>query len=256
MFYLISVVATLIFILMVTAFVVSYLKEDNTVADTAWGLGFITAAWTSFLQTAHYQPVGYLVTLLVTIWGVRLIWHINLRNKGKGEDPRYKKMRSDWGSWAPLHSFFKIFMFQGFLLLIIAYQLLVINANPHAPLTGLIFVGLIVWIIGFLFESIGDYQLYAFMKDSAHHGQIMSSGLWQYTRHPNYFGEISMWWGIYIMACTAPLGLSAIISPLTITFLLLFVSGIPLAEKMLDTNPEFQTYKKRTSILIPWFPKK
>jgi steroid 5-alpha reductase family enzyme len=256
MLYLIACVSTLIFILMVCAFIVAYVRQDNTVADTAWGLGFIIAAWASFLYGQHFQPVGYLVTTFITLWGLRLIVHINMRNKGKGEDPRYKKLRANWGAWAALHSFFKVFMLQGLLLLIIAYEILVINANSHAPLSALACAGLVLWIIGFLFESIGDYQLYTFMKNPTNKGQIMSSGLWHYTRHPNYFGEITMWWGIYLMACTAPFGLSAIISPTTITFLLLFVSGIPMAEKMFANNPEFQEYKKRTSMLIPWFAKK
>lgn len=256
MFSLILLTASLIFLLMVCAFIIAYIKQDNTVADTAWGLGFIIAAWGSFLYAENSQPTGYLVCTLVTLWGLRLILHINARNKGKGEDPRYKQLRAQWGIWATLHSFFKVFMLQGLLLLIIAYEIIVVSANTNAPLTPLIYLGLIVWIIGFLFESIGDYQLYTFMKNPAHKGQIMTSGLWHYTRHPNYFGEITIWWGIYLMACTAPLGLSAIISPLTITILLLFVSGIPMTEKMFESNPAFQAYKEKTSALIPWFPKK
>lgn len=256
MFSLIIFTSSLIFLLMVFAFIIAYIKQDNTVADTAWGLGFILASWASFFYAGNSQPVGYLVCALVTLWGLRLILHINSRNKGKGEDPRYKKLRAQWGIWVTLHSFFKIFMFQGLLLFLIAYELLVINANHDAPLTPLIYLGLAVWIIGFLFESIGDYQLYTFMKNPASKGQIMTSGLWRYTRHPNYFGEITMWWGIYLMACTAPLGLSAIISPLTITILLLFVSGIAMTEKMFESNPAFQIYKEKTSALIPWFPKK
>lgn len=256
MFSLIIFTSSLIFLLMVFAFIIAYIKQDNTVADIAWGSGFIIATWSSFFYAGNAQPAGYLACSLVTLWGLRLILHINARNKGKGEDPRYKKLRAQWGIWATLHSFFKVFMLQGLLLLLIAYELLVINANTHAPLTLLIYLGLAVWIIGFLFESIGDYQLYTFMKNPANKGQIMTSGLWGYTRHPNYFGEITMWWGIYLMACTAPLGLSAIISPLTITILLLFVSGIAMTEKMFESNPAFQVYKEKTSALIPWFHKK
>ncbi|MCX5922208.1 MAG: DUF1295 domain-containing protein [Candidatus Dependentiae bacterium] len=250
------IISCLVFILMTCTFIVAYIKKDNTIVDTAWGLGFIVVAWSSFLLGAHHQPAGYLVSALVTLWGLRLILHINLRNKGKGEDPRYKAFREEWGAWAPLHSFFKIFMLQGFLLLVIAFQIITVNNATFAPLTTLTFIGLLVWIIGFLFESIGDYQLYAFMKNPANKGQLMTLGLWRYTRHPNYFGEITMWWGIYLMACTAPYGIIAIISPITITSLLLFVSGIPMTEKMLEKHPAFAAYAQKTSVLIPWFPKK
>jgi len=249
-------VGLIIFLLMVCAFSIAYIKSDNTVADLAWGLGFIVVAWASFIKAGTYQPLGYVVCSLVTLWGVRLFIHINLRNKGRGEDPRYKEMRLRWGAAAFVHSFFKVFMLQGFLLLVIAYEVIVINNNPYAPFSFLAVLGVALWIVGFLFESIGDYQLYTFMKDPSNKGKIMMSGLWQYTRHPNYFGEICMWWGIYALAYMAPFGLSALISPCAITFLLLFVSGIPMTEKMFADNPAFNEYKKRTSVLIPWFPKK
>lgn len=256
MISLILCVCFLVLSLMLGAFIIAYFKRDNTVADTAWGLGFILVAWSSLIQAGHYQSLGLVATGLVTLWGLRLITHINLRNRGKGEDPRYKNMRTRWGASAALQSFFKVFFLQGILLLIIAYQIVVINANPNAPLSLLSYLGIVIWGIGFFFESIGDYQLYAFMKTEANKGKVMMSGLWRYTRHPNYFGEIMMWWGIYLCACLSPYGLSALISPLTITYLLLFVSGVPLTEKMFAGNPEFELYKQKTSVLIPWFPKK
>ncbi len=241
---------------MVCAFIIAYIKEDNTIADTAWGLGFSVVAWASLMQNGNYQLAGLITTILVTIWSIRLIWHINLRNKGKSEDIRYKKMRESWGAWAPVHSFFKVFMLQGVLLLIVSYEVMVINASSNAPLTYWGIMGICLWFIGFLFEAVGDYQLYIFMKNPENKGKLLMDGLWRYTRHPNYFGEICMWWGIYGLAIASPYQLSAVMSPITITILLVFVSGVPMTEKLLAVHPDFANYKKRTSALIPWFPKK
>ena len=256
MLYLIIFIAVALFIFMSSAFLIAYVKEDNSVADIAWGLGFVVVAWISFISAGHFQPAGLAATLLVTLWGLRLSTHIYLRNRGKKEDPRYTQLRAHWGARQALNTFFKVFMLQGLLLLMISFEVIVINSQVYAPVTLLVILGVIIWIVGFLCEAIGDYQLYTFMKNPAHHGQLMTHGLWRFTRHPNYFGEITLWWGMYIIACTAPFGLVAIISPLTITTLLLFVSGIPLTEKLMAQNPAFAQYKARTSMLIPWWPKK
>jgi len=178
------------------------------------------------------------------------------RNRGRGEDYRYANWRRTWGRWFVPRSFLQIFMLQGFFLMIIAIPLILINRPGAGGLRPLDFVGAAVWILGFLFEAVGDFQLRAFKADPANKGRIMDIGLWRYTRHPNYFGEAVMWWGIFLVALSAPGGWAAIVSPLVITGLLLRVSGVTLLEKKYAGNPAYADYVRRTSAFVPWFPKK
>ena len=233
----------------------SLIKKRNDVADTAWGLGFVLLAWVSFYLGQAQGARGLLVGLLVSIWGIRLAWHIHRRNKGKAEDYRYAKWREEWGKWFYLRSYGQVYLLQGALLFLIVLPILFINTSAGQDLGVLDFVGLAVWILGFVFESVGDAQLARFIKDPTNKGKLMQSGLWRYTRHPNYFGEVTMWWGLWIIALSVPNGLYGIIGPLTITFLILKVSGIPMLEKKMEENTEFVEYKKRTSIFFPLPPK-
>lgn len=248
--------ASTIFIYMSALYLIAQKKKNNSIVDVGWGLGFSIIALTSFFYNAQHEIPQSIVTALTLIWGLRLSIHIYLRNKGKGEDKRYAAMRESWGKWEPLYSFFQVFMLQGFLMLVVTYPVVLINTSINIQLTPFCIAGFIMWLIGFFFEAVGDYQLTQFLKNPENKGRVMRYGLWQYTRHPNYFGELMMWWGIFLMAVTIPGGFMTIISPLTMTFLLLFVSGIPLLEKPFEQNAEFQDYKKVTNALIPWFPKK
>ncbi len=132
------------------------------------------------------------------------------------------------------------------------------NSSDIASLRVVDFIGLFIWIIGFLFQSIGDYQLKQFVSNRENKGRIIKSGLWKYTRHPNYFGEATMWWGIFVIGLnpSSNAGLYGIFSPLIITYMLLFVSGVPMLEKKYKDNEEFQKYAKVTNKFVPWFPKK
>ena len=233
-------------------FVVSLLKKRNDVADVAWGLGFDTLSWISFFFYGVGGLRGLIVCLLVSVWGLRLAWHIYSRNKNKPEDYRYQQWRQDWGKWFYLRSYFQIYLLQGTLLYLIVLPVLLINMSPGAPLGWLDFVGLAVWSLGFYFEAVGDSQLASFIKNPANKGKLMQSGLWAYTRHPNYFGEVTQWWGIWLIALSVPSGLIAVLGPLTITFLILKVSGVPLLEKKMASNPDFAAYKQRVSMFIPW----
>lgn len=239
-------------------FVISLIKQRNDVADVAWGLGFPLVAWAAF--AIHPHPVGgtlvaLLVNALVTIWGLRLSYHIYRRNHGKSEDYRYAAWRTQWGRWFELRSYAQVFLLQGFLLYCIALPVIVNNAHATYTLGTLHYVGLAVWIMGFWFESTADRQLVAFVHDENNKGKIMQSGLWKYSRHPNYFGEVSQWWGIGLLTLWAAGGWS-IVGPLTITLLILFVSGVPMLEKKMEAKPGFAEYKRRTSVLIPWWPRK
>jgi steroid 5-alpha reductase family enzyme len=146
-------------------------------------------------------------------------------------------------------------MLQGLFLLITAYPVMLINHSKETGIVLLDVIGVIVWLKGFFFEAVGDYQLSKFKRNAGNKGKIMTRGLWRYTRHPNYFGETAMWWGIFLMALSVRYGWTAIVSPLMITFLLLRVSGITMLEKKYVGNKEFEEYAKRTSAFFPWFPK-
>ena len=237
-------------------FVVSLLKKRNDVADVAWGLGFVLMVWVSFVLSDDSGIRGLVVGTLVSIWGVRLAWHIHGRNKGKAEDYRYLAWRKEWGKWFYIRSYFQVYLLQGAFLFLIVLPVLLINKNRGGDLGLLDALGVLVWLVGFFFETVGDAQLARFIKNPANKGKLMQDGLWRYTRHPNYFGEVTQWWGLWLIALAVPYGALGIIGPITITFLILKVSGIPMLEKKMEENPEFAEYKKRTSVFIPLLPRK
>lgn len=245
-------VAALIFVYMTFWFVVSLVLKRNDVADFAWGIGFIVVClYLLFISSSSLSLK--IISLLTTIWGIRLASHIYSRLKKTSEDSRYLAWRQEWGKTFFLRSYFQIYLLQGLFMFLISLSA-VVTASSTTYISPNTFIGIAIWIIGFLFESIADKQLTNFVKTKKQ-GEVMQSGLWKYSRHPNYFGEVTQWWGIFIISLSASNNLS-ILSPLTITFLILFVSGVPLLEKKYEGNAEFEKYKKRTSVFIPWFPKK
>jgi steroid 5-alpha reductase family enzyme len=248
--------AVCVFIFMSFVYVLAWIKKDNSIVDIAWGIGFILVAVLTFVLQPGWLSRHLLVTALVAIWGTRLAAHIALRKKGKGEDFRYAKWRKNWGKWFYIRSFFQIYMLQGIFLLIIAYPVLLVNHSDKEGLELPDILGFIVWLIGFVFEAVGDFQLSQFKKKAENKGKIIRQGLWKYTRHPNYFGEVTIWWGTFLIGLSVENGWTAIVSPLMITFLLLRVSGIPMLEKKYKGNKEFEDYAKRTSAFFPWLPKK
>lgn len=229
------------------------IKKRNDIADVAWGLGFMLLTWVSFFISSHQGIRGLLVGILVSIWGIRLAYHIHSRNKGKAEDYRYLAWRNEWGKWFYIRSYFQVYFLQSLFLLLIILPVLLINKSNDAALIWVDALGILVWIVGFYFEAIGDAQLASFIKDPANKGKLMQSGLWAFTRHPNYFGEVMQWWGIGIIALGVKDGWIGLIGPITITYLILKVSGIPMLEKKMELHPDFAHYKKTTSSFIPWF---
>ena len=252
--YLTILLAVLLY--MTVWFLLALWRRRNDLADIAWGGGFIVAALTAVLLQTGLTPRARLVVLLVILWGLRLAVHIGLRNLGKGEDERYRKWREEWGRHWLLRSYLQVFLLQGFLLYLISLPVILTILAKPSPWTGLDVLGLAVWIVGFFFEALGDFQLARFKKDPANRGKIIRQGLWRYSRHPNYFGEVTLWWGIYLLALSTPGGWVTIIGPLTITFLILKVSGIPLLEKKYVNNAAFQEYARRTSAFFPLPPRK
>jgi steroid 5-alpha reductase family enzyme len=245
----------IIFIYATLWFLVALYKKRNDVADIAWGIGYIIVCAYLF-YTFTPSRILMLLYALVTIWGLRLSLHIYIRNKNKTEDYRYKAWRDEWGKSFYWRSYLQVFLLQGFFLLIILSP--VIHAAAEVPYVWNIYtwIGLFCWLTGFYFQVVGDWQLAVFIKKRKTPGAFIQTGLWKYSRHPNYFGEILMWWGIFIITIPFANSFYFIAGPLTITLLLVFVSGIPMLEKKYKGNKAFEDYKKRTSVLIPMPPRK
>ncbi len=236
-------------------FLVSLIRKRNDVVDIAWGLGFVLMTWSALWLSGNYEERQWLITTLITLWGIRLSWHIFTRNKNKEEDTRYQKLRAEWKNLFVVRSYFFIYLLQGVLLFIIVLPVLYIQKESYSTLRWHDLIGGVIWLVGFLFEAVGDRQLRLFVSKSENKGKLMTEGLWKYTRHPNYFGEVTMWWGIWIIVRAVTGAYWTILSPLLITYLILKVSGIPLLEKRYAGNQEWEAYKAKTSVFFPWFPK-
>jgi steroid 5-alpha reductase family enzyme len=251
-----TLAAVVALVYMTLVFFLALARKNNGVVDIAWGLGFILVSFAVFMTYGRGRPRQWLALALVLTWGGRLALHVFRRNHGREEDFRYAAWRRQWGKYFVIRSFGQIFMLQGLLLLLVSAPVLLIVGREQPPLKLLDGLGVLVWLTGFLFETIGDRQLAAFIRDPTNRGKLMTTGLWRFTRHPNYFGESTLWWGMAILALSAPRGWLGLIGPMVITFLLLFVSGVPLLEKKYHGRPDWEQYKKHTSMFFPWFPKK
>ena len=232
----------------IVSFLASRLLKRNDIADTFWGLGFLAVALINVFSIEKLHFRGVLLTSLITLWSLRLSFYLFFRNQGKSEDIRYVKMKQGWKN-EPFEAFIKVFFFQGLLLCIVSLTLPMglRNQNEIGPFD---FLGLSLFIIGFLFESVADFQLSQFKKDTKNEGKILSSGVWSLCRHPNYFGETLIWWGLFFFAVPS---IWTIISPLLMTFLLLKVSGVTMLEKVLKKKGEaFDLYVKTTPSFLPF----
>jgi len=236
----------------------SIFLKNVSIVDIFWGLGFIivNAFYFSSLQEIYSRHI--LVLILVSIWGLRLTIYLAIRNIGKKEDFRYQEFRKHYGInrywWV---SFFQVFLLQGFLILIISLPLLgALFYTKSNDLIGLDYLALLIWIVGFIFESMGDYQLAKFKNNPNNKGKVLDKGLWKYTRHPNYFGDTLVWWAYAIFSISAG-SYWPIIGSLIMTILIIKVSGVSLLEKTLkNKKPGYEDYIRKTNSFFPWFPKK
>lgn len=250
-------VSLLLLIYFSSVFVLAQILKNNSIVDSFWGPGFLVVAIYTFFNSEVFGLKSVLATSFVAFWALRLFFHITIRNWNKPEDYRYVNMRKKWGTQNYfLKAYFNVFVVQGIFLFVISNP--IVSANTHATqnLNLLNILGVIIWIIGAYFEVVGDKQLADFKKDPINKGKLMTSGLWAYTRHPNYFGEATMWWGIFLISISSFGQLYMIISPVVITYLLIFVSGVPLLENKYKDRQDFIEYSKRTNKFFPWFPKK
>lgn len=253
-----AIVFLAVLVWMTAAYVVARTARRMDVVDVAWSGAFVVAAGTSFGLNMHGLRVGWnvqtVVTLLVVAWALRLGYHIARRLLSHKEDKRYVALRKKWRGFVALNMYVRVFFVQAMLATAISLAVIHINLAEPSPLGSWAFIGIVVWILGFGFEAIGDWQLRQHLAKSPK--TLMTSGLWRYTQHPNYFGESLQWVGIAIMALGTEFGWVGIISPLIITYLLLFVSGVPLTEKAFKGRRGWSAYKKRTSVFVPWLPRK
>jgi steroid 5-alpha reductase family enzyme len=241
---------------MLALWLLSLRLRDASIVDPFWGAGFVLVAWLSFWGSAGDPARRALALALVTIWGLRLSVHLLARNLGHGEDPRYRAMRAAHGDRFWLVSLGTVFALQGLLMWVVSLPVQVAVASPTPRGLGwLDIAGAALWAVGFLFEAVGDWQLRRFRADPGNRGRALDTGLWRYTRHPNYFGDALQWWGLGCLGLAAGAAWT-LVSPVVMTFLLVKVSGVALLEKdIAERRPEYRRYVERTSAFFPWFPR-
>ena len=234
---------------------VSLFIGDSSIIDPFWGAGFVMVAWLSFGLVSGSSPRSLLIAILVSLWGLRLSGYLAWRNWGQPEDYRYAAMRERHGKLFPLVSLLTVFGLQGLLMWIVSLPLQVGVASAEASLVPAA-IGVSLWFVGILFESVGDYQLARFKANPANRGRVMNQGLWRYTRHPNYFGDFLVWWGFYLLAAESSSWWWTVIGPLLMSFLLLRVSGVRLLENSLRSRVTgYAEYVRDTSAFFPRPPK-
>jgi steroid 5-alpha reductase family enzyme len=255
---LLAVEAGLVLALVSALWAVSVVLEDTSIVDVFWGSGFVVVAWAAYLLGDGSADRRLLLAVLVTIWGLRLTIYLAHRNLGGGEDYRYAAMRRRHGERWPVRSLFVVFWLQGALLWIVSLPVQVAMGDPTPHGLGVLdLVGTAVWAVGLAFEAVGDWQLSRFKADPANRGKVMDRGLWRYTRHPNYFGDFCVWWGIWLVALATGSAWWTAVGPVVMSVLLTRVSGAALLERSLAKRREgYADYTARTSPFFPWPPRR
>jgi steroid 5-alpha reductase family enzyme len=248
--------ALAIAILMVGTWLLSVILKNASIVDIVWGLGFVVTAWVSRGIGDGDSGRQWLLTILTSIWGLRLAGYLLWRNAGHGEDFRYKSMRKRWGARFPLISLVTVFALQGALMWIVSLPVQ-LGQDDATPGIGVVaFIGIAVFVFGLFFEVVGDAQLARFKSDPTNAGKVMDQGLWRYTRHPNYFGDACVWWGLALIAAETGSGAWGFIGAIVMTYFLRRVSGVTLLERSLKKRREgYEAYIARTSPFIPRRPK-
>jgi steroid 5-alpha reductase family enzyme len=249
-------IAVVLWLFTTTAWLIALAQRDNSIVDITWGPGILLVTLLGYLFTENTGLVSTLVVVMVGLWAARLAVMIAIKNAGKPEDRRYAAWRKAWGAAAWWRSYVIVFLFQALLMLAIALTPLAVFAAGTDPLPGWsIGVGLAVYAIGLSFEAAGDWQLYRFKQRRGSKGKLMTSGVWAYTRHPNYFGEAMVWIGIGLVAVPVA-GWWALVAPAIVFTLVRFVSGVPKAEEHYAGRQDFAAYQHRTNTFVPLPPRK
>ena len=248
--------AVTIAIVMVSTWVVSVAIRNASIVDIVWGLGFVAVSWVLWARIDGNNGRQSLVAVMVGLWGLRLGGYLAKRNIGHGEDFRYVLMRRKYGSKFPIISLFTVFGLQGVIMWTVSLPVQFASADDLPGVGPIAVMGIIVWLIGLAFETVGDWQLARFKADPANQGKVMDQGLWRLTRHPNYFGDAVMWWGVGIVAAETGSGVIGFIGPAVMTWFLMRVSGVPMLEKALHKRREgYAEYVARTSAFFPRPPR-
>jgi steroid 5-alpha reductase family enzyme len=251
-----SIAGITIFLFMGLMYVIAQSIKNNSIVDIGWGIGFVITTFALILSSVKLSPAMVIISFMILIWGMRLSFSIFLRNAGKPEDFRYANWRKEWGKRQPWIAFFKVFMLQGTLMWIIALPvLLVFSSNTHYPGPAALF-SIFIFLTGLFTEGFADAQLKRFKLNPENKGKIITTGLWKYSRHPNYFGEAILWWGLGLYGLGVSGQLFSLISPLVITLLLRFVSGVPMLEEKYKNREDFRKYASETPVFIPFFGRK
>jgi len=247
--------ALTIAVLMVGTWLISVVIKDASIVDITWGLGFATVATVLWIADDSRSSLDTLLWIMTLMWGLRLCLYLARRNLGHGEDYRYVAMRKRWGPAFPVISFLTVYTLQGTLMWVVSLPIQ-LSHRQEGSIGVLAIIGVVLWLVGFYFESVGDLQLRRFKADPSNEGKVLDTGLWRYTRHPNYFGDACVWWGIALVACSVSVGRWGLIGAAVMNLLLLKVSGVALLERSLKRRkPDYQAYVERTSAFIPRPPK-
>lgn len=250
-----AVTAALVLVLMLVAFWVGVRRRRHDGVDVVWGLGFVLIAVVTSAIADGPVWRRVLVTTLAAVWGLRLAWHIGRRNHGQPEDRRYRALLARAPGNPDVFALYSVYLIQGAAMWVVS---LPVQLAQYGDGTWLVVpFGVALWLVGFGFEAIGDAQLARFTADSSNRTKVLETGLWRYTRHPNYFGDVCVWWGFFVLACHMWVGLVTVVGPAAITYLLTRVTGKPLLEKSIRARrPAYAEYVARTSGFFPLPPKK
>lgn len=245
--------AIVITLLMTAVWLVSLRLRDASIIDLVWGLGFALVVWSATISSESQQ---WLLPVLTTIWGLRLSLYLAWRNHGQPEDPRYQAMRRHHGHAFPVVSLLTVFGLQGLVMWVVSLPLQAGSLPGDTDWSALKVVGMLLWAVGLFFEATGDWQLARFRSDPHNAGRVLDSGLWRYTRHPNYFGDFLVWWGLYLVSVSISQAWWTAIGPLVMSVFLMRVSGVTLLEKSLRrSRPQYVEYIERTNAFFPWRPR-
>lgn len=231
-------------------FLFACLYKNYAVADIAWGFGFVVTSLVCAYAASPNSSLFWAVSCLIFLWGSRLSTHIYFRNKGKPEDFRYRQLREKWTYFPYFQAYIKLFLSQAFIMFVVS-TCIMIAALSNATMNGVSWIFFSLAVFGFLYETISDYQLTRFKSKPSNQGKIMTQGLWSYSRHPNYFGEIIFWWGLSIMVAISSDNPIALVSGLTMNWLIVFVSGVPMLEAKYKSNTAYADYIQSTNSLLP-----
>ncbi|MFY2787063.1 DUF1295 domain-containing protein [Rhodococcus sp. KRD162] len=240
--------------MIVTAVIGARIGRHNVV-DVTWGGGFVLIALISAVTGTGEGWRRILLLVLVAVWGLRLALHVFQRSRGHGEDPRYDELLSKAPGNRTLYALRKIYLTQALALWFVSLPLQV-SAVAHGSVLPVVVVGVLLWLLGWTFETVGDAQLKAFKADASNKGKIMDRGLWSWTRHPNYFGDSAVWWGLFLVSASAWPGVFTLLSPIAMTYFLVFATGARLLERSMEKRPGYREYQQRTSYFFPLPPKR